>query len=56
MNLLDILFDLQEVILIKQYREKSVEEKYQPGAGNWGRAITQRDEEKMFDELDIDSM
>jgi len=56
MNLLDILFDMQEEILIMESKAKLQEEKYQPGSGKWGRVLTEEDEAKMFDELDLDSM
>jgi len=56
MNLLDILFDMQEEILIMESKAKLQEEKYQPGYGKWGRVLTEEDEAKMFDELDLDSM
>lgn len=56
MNILDILFDMQEEILIMESKNKLREEKYVPGSGKWGAVLTEEDEKRMFDELDIDSM
>jgi len=55
MGFLDILFDLQEEILVIE-AALAARSPYLPGSGEWGQELTEADKEKMFDDLDLDSL